>query len=194
MAQSNVYSLNVVGYYNVTVAANTYTMIANQLNTTNNFLSTLIPNGPPFAQFFKFVNGAWVTSGFDDVDLAWEPTNPSLNPGEAGLYKSPSAVTLTFVGEVEQGALVNPLPVSQAIARSSMVPQAGKVTTDLGFPGYPFDQVFKWTGNSWVASAFDDVDLIWEPTEPTFGVGEGFLVKKAAASTATTWTRNFTVQ
>ena len=58
MAQSNVYSLNVVGYYNVPVAANSLVMIANQLNTTNNTLGSLIASPPPSSLFYKFT-GAW---------------------------------------------------------------------------------------------------------------------------------------
>ena len=43
MAQ-NVYSLNVVGYYNVTIPQNGLYMIANQLNTTNNTLDNVFAN------------------------------------------------------------------------------------------------------------------------------------------------------
>jgi hypothetical protein len=51
LAQSNVYSLNVVGYYNVTVPANTFVLVGNQLNTTNNTLPGIIPAPPPGSQF-----------------------------------------------------------------------------------------------------------------------------------------------
>jgi hypothetical protein len=192
MAQSNVYSLNVVGYYNVTVPANTLVLIANQLNTTNNTIASLIPNGPPFAQFYKY-DGIWSESHFDDIDPVWLPNgNATLNPGEGGFYKSPTATTLTFVGEVLQGALSNPLPAVGVLGvRSSMVPQAGLITTDLKYPGEPFDQVYKYTG-IWGESHFDDIDPVWLPSEPTFGVGEAMMVKKVGATTA--WTRNFTVQ
>src|SRR5271163_4199262 len=107
MAQSNVYSLNVVGYYNVPVYANQLIMIANQLNTTNNTLVGLIPSGPPDANFYKFNNG-YTTYTYDDVDLQWElngaAANTSLNPGEGGFYISPVATTLTFVGTVLEGS------------------------------------------------------------------------------------------
>src|SRR3954470_8755678 len=56
MAQSNVYSLNVVGYYNVPVPANQLVLVANQLNTTNNTIAGLI-QGPPNAQFYKYNGG-----------------------------------------------------------------------------------------------------------------------------------------
>lgn len=192
MAQSNVYSLNVVGYYNVPCPAGQYVMIANQLNTTNNTLASLLPNGPAGAQFLKW-NGGWTGYTFDDLDLVWTPDGAAtLNPGEAALFKSPVATTLTFVGEVLQGALSNPVgPVGAYVARSSMVPQAGKLTTDLAFPGEGGDQALKWTGG-WTGYTFDDLDNVWTPSEPEFSVGEGMLIKKAGANT--TWTRNFTVE
>ena len=192
MAQSNVYSLNVVGYYNIPCAANQLYMIANQLNTTNNTLGGLIPNGPADAQVYKY-NGGYAGYVFDDVDLNWEggPT-VTLNPGEGVFYKSPSATTLTFVGEVLQGTLVNTLPINTLAMRSSLVPQQGLISTDLKVPGEADDEAYVYNGG-YAGFVFDDVDLAWEP-EPTINVGQAFFYKKAATSVSSTWTRNFTVE
>src|SRR5262245_34235043 len=84
MAQSNVYSLNVVGYYNVTAPANTKILIGNQLHTTNDTLVGVIPAPSAGANFFKF-NAGFTTYTFDDVDLAWTG-NTSLAPGEGGFF------------------------------------------------------------------------------------------------------------
>jgi len=191
MAQ-NVYSLNVVGYYNVPAPANTLVLIANQLNTTNNTLGSLIASPPPGSLLYKFT-GAWNAYQFDPDDLTWYPDGlVTLNPGEGALFKGAAASTLTFVGEVLQGNLVNPLAaVGVNAVRSSMVPQAGLLTTDLGFPAEGGDVVYKFTG-AWNAFQFDPDDLTFYPNEPSFAVGEGLMVKKAGANT--TWTRNFTVQ
>ena len=81
-AAQNVYSLNVVGYYNIPVAAGQMVTIANQLNTTNNTLAALLPDGPPAANLFKYAGGysAYV---FDDLDMEWQPNgDATLNPGE----------------------------------------------------------------------------------------------------------------
>jgi hypothetical protein len=84
------------------------------------------------------------------------------------------------------------LPAIGALGvRSSQVPQAGLITTDLAFPGEPGDTAFKYAGG-WSAFNFDPDDLTWYPNEPTFGVGEAIMVNKGGAATA--WTRNFTVQ
>lgn len=193
-AAQNVYSLNVVGYYNIACPANEYVMVANQLNTTNNTLNGLFPSAEPGMQVLKW-NGGWDFYTFDDLDLIWTPDgDATLNPGEAALVKSPAATTLTFVGEVMQGALSNPFAVAESYgARASMVPQAGLAATDLGFPSEASDQILKWNGG-WDFYTFDDLDLIWTPSEPSLAVGEGVLVKKGPGTTATAWTRNFTVQ
>jgi len=194
---SNVYSLNVVGYYNIPLTSGQHLLIANQLNTTNNTLAALIPNGPPGSFFYKYANGNWSVANFDPDLLDWEPSpaagNTTLNMGEAGMFKAASPTTLTFVGEVQQGALTVPLvPGGALFARSSIVPQAGRLSTDLGYPGEPGDFSYKYSAGNWIVANFDPDLLDWEPAELSFGVGEGVMLKKNGPTTA--WVRNFTVQ
>src|ERR1017187_1397087 len=92
MAQ-NVYSLNVVGYYNVTIPANGFYMIANQLNTTNNTLAALsgLQNVADGSFLFKY-NGGYAAYTYDGLGGAWlggppDPTVQTLNPGEAALFR-----------------------------------------------------------------------------------------------------------
>jgi hypothetical protein len=193
MAQ-NVYSLNVVGYYNVTVPANSFAMIANQLDTANNTLGALIPTAPDGTQFFKYTTGSgWATFTYDELEPGWLPNgNATLNPAEGGFLKNntAAALTVTFVGEVKQGALSTDMPAGYAV-RSSQVPQAGTLTV-LGFPGADGDQVFKYTpGSGYATATYDELEPGWLPAEPTIGVGEAFFSRKGAA---TTWVRNFTVE
>jgi hypothetical protein len=192
VAQSNVYSLNVVGYYNVVAPANTKIILGNQLDTTNNTLVGVIPNPPPSSQFFKY-NGGFSGFTFDDIDLAWTG-NTSLAPGEGGFFISPTATTLTFVGEVKQGSLTNTLPVGTKVIRTSIVPQSGRVTADLGLPGEANDQLFQWNNVSggYLGFTFDDIDLAWVPFDPTNTVGNAFFYIKAGSNP--NWVRNFTVQ
>jgi hypothetical protein len=194
-AQSNVYSLNVVGYYNVTAGANQQIILGNQLNTTNNTLGGIIPNPPPLSLFYKYANGGFTTYQFDDVDSVWLPNaNVSLNPGEGGFFKSPVATTLTFVGEVKQGSLTNNLPRGAKAIVTSIVPQAGRVTTDLGLPAEPLDVLYTYQGGGFTTYQFDDVDSVWLPSEPTNFVGGAFFYQKIPGGVLTNWIRNFTVQ
>jgi len=191
-SMAQVYSQNVVGYVNIPVAANTKVLIANQLNTTNNTIASLLPSVAPGTQLFKF-NAGYTSYTFDEFDLAWTPDgNATLNPGEGAFFVAPSATTLTFVGEVLQGSLTNTLPAGVKVLRSSKVPQAGLASTTLGIPGEPGDQLFTYAGG-FTTYTFDEFDLAWTPNEPTLSVGQAFFYTKVAGGTASNWVRNFTV-
>ena len=56
MAQSNVYSLNIVGYVTKTNHSG-YQIISNPLNATNNHLSSLYPTAPDFTTIYRFSTG-----------------------------------------------------------------------------------------------------------------------------------------
>lgn len=193
MAQS-VYSLNVVGYYNVTIPANSLQMIANQFNTTNNTIAALIPNPPPYANFYKYTTGVGYTLYQFDPDVpGWQPDgNATLNPGEGGFLDNVDVnpLTLTFVGEVPQGTLGNPLPSGYAI-RSSMVPQAGGVDT-LGIVPGAYDEIYKYGVGGYTLFQYDPDVPGWQPTVPAVSVGESFFYNNVNASNY--WVRNFTVQ
>ena len=189
-AQSNVYSVNVVGYVNVTVPANGFALIANPLNSTNNTLGSLIPSAPVNTLFYKY-NAGYTTYQFDEFDLAWAPNgNATLAPGEGGFVRNVTGtpLTITFVGEVLQGAQTNAVPAGYSI-RSSKIPQTGLITTDLAFPAAPNDLVYKYAGG-YTTFQFDEFDLAWAPSQPTINVGEAFFSFKGAGAS---WVRNFTI-
>ena len=197
MAQSNVYSLNVVGYVNKTVlGANKYTAIANPLNTATNTLSSLLTGLPIGAQVLKY------NASIADYDLhnklpgnLW--TGPgggatTLNPGEGILvFITGSDVTNTFVGEVMQGNLVNQF-ASGYNQRGNMVPDSGLVST-LQLTNVPTGaQFLQWNTTT------QDWDIhnklpgtLWSGGEPNLQVGESFILY---TTTAFDWVRNFTVQ
>ena len=108
MAQSNVYSLNIVGYATVTIPAG-YSILANPLSTgaTNGANEIMTPidgeqiltwnqatagyNSVSYLSAF----GGWV----DDQLAAANP--PSLPPGVGFYFKNPNAATnITFAGQV----------------------------------------------------------------------------------------------
>ncbi len=199
MAQSNVYSLNVVGYYNVTAPAGVKIILGNQLNTTNNSLPGIIPAPPQDTAFFYY-NGGFATYVFQPDDfnnLVWQPdaTGVDLKPGRGGFLISPVSTTITFVGEVKQGSLTNDLPAGTKVLRTSIVPQQGLVTTTLLLPADENDAFFQYRGGftTYVYQRDDFNNLVWNPAEPTNNVGEAFMYIKDAGGTQTQWIRNFTV-
>jgi len=197
-AQSNVYSLNVVGYYNITVDPGKYFMIANQLNTTNNTIGSILPSVADTSVIYKYIGGGYQANGFSFG--VWDFPGWTLNPGETAMFLDPGAgQTLTFVGEVLQGNLTNPvgLALGDGIHNtcfvSSMVPQAG-TPTDFQVPAEEGDTIYVYN-NGYSADGFSFG--VWGTgggAGPTIGVGQGFGYLKGPGNVSSTWVRNFTVQ
>ena len=100
--QSNVYSLNVVGYVNRTFGIGN-SLFANPLNASLNTLSSLfspstVPNGTSISLWNSTTRTFDITSTLESG--AWS-TNFTLNPGTGARLTSPSIFTNTFVGEVQ---------------------------------------------------------------------------------------------
>jgi len=140
MAQ-NVYSVNAVGYANVTIPSG-FSMLACPFEQTSGdySLNTLLPPGssvPQDSAIYRFVNGSFLPPfGFDQTD-GWDPgANPqyaNLPLGEGVFFLNPAApFTATFVGQVKQS--VGGAPIQNSFnggfsIRSSMVPQAGTLNS-----------------------------------------------------------------
>jgi hypothetical protein len=189
MAQSNVYSLNVVGYVNKTYDAG-YHIIANPLNATNNTVPALFPTPPPFAAVIKFVAGNF-TAANTFLFGAWTDQAMTLNPGEGAFLYIPSGnYTNTYVGEVLQGSLTNALVAGYNLV-GTMVPQQGGITTVHNLQPAAFDAATQWDDpNKTYFSANTFLFGSWQPGEPNIGVAEGFWYSSAGANN---WIRNFSV-
>jgi len=190
MAQTTVYSVNTVGYVNLTIPSN-FSIVANPLIGSTNTIPALFPSAPQGTIVYKFVNQAYVLNTLRPGALGWSDKTMTLVPGEGVFVFNPGAAyTNTFVGEVASGALTNAIPAGFSII-SSQVPQAGKLTTDLGYVTgsgsqsvYLFDSVAQsYTIKSTLPSG------AWIGGEPTINVGQGFFIN---VPTARNWTRTFT--
>jgi hypothetical protein len=206
MAQGTVFSVNAVGYVNTTLKKG-FNLIANPLNAgADNTIGTLFKSLPFGTQVYRFNGTGFDIATYDDIEGKYTSATASMLtaqilPGEGLFVKNNSAgdQTVTFVGEVPQGNLSNPIPKGLSI-RSSQVPQDGKITSDLGFPAKPGDQVSKFdaTTQKFVGPfTFDDLagangawTLAGNVNEPSVGVGESVFVR---AVNAGTWTRTFNV-
>jgi hypothetical protein len=142
-AQSTVYSLNVVGYYNVTLLPG-WNLLANQLIETNNNANfVLFPppsaDGSLLCRFNPTTQSFYEPSTYLD-GAGWfgplgDPNDPELNLplGEGFFVWTPVTWIATFAGEVAQGTLSNSLPANYSL-KASMIPQGGTLSSDLGFP------------------------------------------------------------
>lgn len=181
-ASAQVYSVNVVGYVNVDLAPG-FNLIANPLNnTTGNDLNTLIPTAEFGAAVYAFDGTAFVPSSYFGT---WDP-NLTLAPGEGFFIQVSAAATLTFVGEVLQGADSNMNVPAGLSLLGSKVPQAASLD-DTGFPAEFGDAIYFFRNGVYEASSY--FGTFNPPAVPA--VGEGFWAQKA---TAADWNRNFVVQ
>jgi len=203
MAQS-VFSVNAVGYVNIPVVQG-YQIIANPLNNSNNTLNVILPSVADNTKIYRFNTGSQTygapSTFFFDPDInagAWAP-DVAINPGEGIVLFAPSAATLTFVGEVPQGSLTNPLPANFSI-RSSIVPQQGGISSALGLAPSDNDTIYFFNPATQTYAApftfFFDPDTntgAWAPSEPSIAVGQGFVFKNTSGIANRAWTRTFSV-
>jgi hypothetical protein len=198
MAQSNVYSLNVVGYVNKALSGGGFTAIANPLNATNNSLNTImkgtqVPDNTtvffwdPVAQDFSPT-----LPTYNATSQTWVP-DATLNPGTGVFVFAPTGFTNTFVGEVKQGSTTIQIAASFS-AIGSPVPIGGNVSVVLtGLPAGDNDTAFKWnpTAQDFTElSSYNATSGQWVPAV-NFDVADGILYFRSGA--ATSWVRNFTV-
>ena len=194
-SMAQVFSVNAVGYVTTKIPAKGFALISNPLTAADNSIQALFKGAPAGTQVFKFGGTGFSISTMDDIDLKFLPdaaANQTVLPGEGVFVYNPTAaeISFTFVGEVSQGTLKNPLPKGLSV-RSSMVPQAGDAKT-LGLVGGAGDQLFQFNTvtQKYVISTFDDIDNDWLPKLGSLAVGEAFFLNKGAAGS---WDRTFSV-
>ena len=196
-AQSNVYSLNVVGYVNSSYVPG-FNLTANPLVNSTNNLNNIIKLAPdntlafiydPIIQDFDaniptFVAGPNV----------WSPS-ATINPGVGFFLFTDTAFTNTYVGEVKQGTTT--LAIQSAFnGVSSPAPIGGSLSNVLqSFPVNDNDLALQYDP---IAQDFLNIATfvsgpnVWSP-DLNVKVGEGLFYFSNTGST-TNWVRNFTVQ
>jgi len=194
-AQSNVYSLNVVGYVNVSLT-NGFNLIANPLDSdgtgTNNGLVAVLSNSlPPLSQAYKFVGGGFVSYLYN-ASGHWQGGGvgtATLNPGEGLFVNVPVSTNITFVGQVLQGSQTNHNIAAGYSMLGSIIPLSGGVQTSLQYTPAIHDQVYLFgTVAGYVSYLYSGTR--WLPSEPQMGPGTGIFL----LTTGNTWVQNFTVQ
>lgn len=188
-----VYSVNAVGYVNVTVGNGQFAFLANPLQTGSNTVANVLPDVPKNTTVYKYdsAGGSWVTAGKNALGKWTGSTAMTLNPGEGFFVKNGSGAdtTITFVGEVVQGTNVAiNVPAGYSMLGSA-IPQAGKLATDLKLPAKKGDTILVYRNGSYSSFSINALGK-WTPSEPELQVAEGFWFKTA---NATTWTRDFNV-
>ncbi len=186
-------SFNPYGYVTKTLAANAWTMLSVPLLDTNSTVRALF-NGATVNMSVKKLNQA---TGVEDEAVfqngAWSGPNFSIRPGEAVKFNNPNGFYLvgTFVGEVLQGNLVNPIPNGFSW-RSSMMPKTGTLTTFLGYPAGPGDTYHQALSSGAFQQSAYYYPSQWTPSQPVVNSPtDGFGINNA--SSAKNWIQWFSV-
>jgi hypothetical protein len=208
MAQSNVYSLNIVGYVNIPVTANQFITLENPLDDgAGDLINSVFASFNP--QAFTFDGSSLFTfnpnSGFTEIDYnaanatngSWTVPATALPPG-AGFFLFPGGSgTVTFVGNVVLNS-TNNLVGGFSLAGSAY--PASTNLTGLQLPttiNQDGDSLFRYNA---VTAAFTEYDfnfgIGWtggNTNGPTLNVGESFFYFNSTGGSTNAWTQAFTV-
>lgn len=218
-AQSNVYSLNVVGYVNLTLKPG-YNLITAQLKDASGStqINTILTNAPTLADnstFFGWNSGLqtfteaanWVSpaSGgpaWYNADFSALVTDTAPRGQSYFIFNSGADATLTLVGEVPQGSDVVTVPNNYGFLGDT-VPVSQEIKTN-GFPiadnatVFTFDPIAQSYTEALNGVSATSGGPDWYNADFSAvvnfapAVGQGFVHSTAAGSA--NWTRNFTVQ
>lgn len=202
-SMAQVYSVNAVGYVNVTLSSG-FSLIANPLNgSPDNKLSSIWPVASDGTKVYLFNNPGGFQNAItffvdpdDPNNKFWDQPDQLIPPGRGMFVSSPAPQSQTFVGEVPQGPALNVnVPVGANLI-SSIVPQQALITTVMGFPGSDGDKFYAFTGGAYEnAKTFfvdpDDPNNKFWDNEPNPPVASGFFLIRATAGM--NWTRSFSV-
>jgi len=189
-----VYSVNAVGYVNVNVKAGAFALLANPLNQPTNSVAAVLPDVAVNTVLYVFdlTSGQFITATKRATGWTGTAATATLNPGQGFFIKNAGAtdMNITFVGEVPQGdALTVTYPAGFSLV-GSIVPQAGNLEKDLGYPAKQNDVVYKFNGAGYDIYTRRAAAWSGPATDVPMTVAEGVWLKAAAAGA---WTRNFHV-
>jgi len=163
-SQAQVYSQNIVGYYNVTIPSGQYAMVSGQLlnsdgsNNVNNVFSTgvadlsqmLVWNGAGFEGYTYYSAadvGAQYAGWYDNS--SGDFASNLVGPGTGVFIQAAADSTITVVGTVPQGAFTNLITAGYNIY-SINAPVSTNIDSSLvGLPVSDQDQMLTWTGSGY---------------------------------------------
>ncbi len=203
MAQStNVYSLNAVGYINVTVEPGFNIVSCPLIASPDNTINTLLTNGTgQFKKwgFFAFnpASGSYDTEAIG-TGTGWTGggTN-TLAPGQAAWLFNPSSVAtnITFVGTVPSGSITNSISPGFNLI-SSVLPTSGNIVTNtlMNFTTQvKKDQVFTFNATTQTYNPADIATATgWTADPVQANVGGGFWYVNNT-NVVNNWVENFSV-
>ncbi len=180
-ASAQVYSHNIVGYYNKLLPAGD-NLIGNQLSISNNLLADIFGSGvPEGSTFAKWDAGSsrYQPASVYQPATGWSIAY-SLTYGEGGLFHTPVTFTNTFVGEVwpglnPEGTLFTaPLVSSNGLFLLSCVIPLNGATFEQTVGREPWEgewvRMLDASSQTWFTTTFRGG--AWDQGAPTLGLGD----------------------
>jgi hypothetical protein len=195
----NVYSQNVVGYVQVTAAANQFILVANPLTTGNDVISNVLQSLPSSTEAQIWNGSGFTTVTYSGVSHSWKigavVTNTLPLPVGAGffLYNATAPITNTFVGSVvpNVGASVtNTLTGGVLTAVGEKVPFSDTVTNasdvNLLVPSATTLQEWNPGPGNFTLFTYSGVSHAWKigstVTNPVVSAAEAFFITPAGTT------------
>jgi hypothetical protein len=200
----NVYSLNVVGYVNVTLTSGQMSLLSlpvapvdGNFNITNTIVLNDAQDG---ALIYKWAGTGWDPNLYSwYAGAGWSP-NTVISNGQAFFLLPAAAGTLTFVGQVPQGALSYTIPPGLSTL-ANMVPVStnfpGSTVGNDGDTIYLWNSVTHgWSSTLWSyfgGTGWDNGGGAGNSVQgPVLNPADGVFYANSGA--AISFTQNFTVQ
>lgn len=190
-AQSNVFSVNVVGYVNQALVANKLALLSNPLDNGTNDLNSLL-GALPAKSTAQLWNGAGFTTSTKSAAGTWSP-NASVPVGTGFFVNSFNAAsTNTFVGNVivgPGGSATNSLGTTLVLV-GSMIPYADDLNgTNINLSVLPAKSTVQvWNGAGYTTSVKGATS--YSP-DANIAVAQGFFV---SSHSPTNWVQTLPAQ
>jgi hypothetical protein len=202
MAQTSVYSLNIVGYASLTIPSG-YSLLANPLSAgTRNGADEIMPiidgeliltwTGTKFNQTgYDSSFGGWV-----GADGTTATTPPALPPGQGFFFFNPNPATnVTFVGQVVPGpSSTNTLTLGTgySLVGSPLPANVTTITnTPVNLPIIDGMLILTWNGTKYTQTGYDTSFGGWVAADgttasvaPPYAIGQGFFLFNPGAPQA----------
>jgi len=194
MAQSNVYSLNIVGYATVTIGSG-YNLLSNPLSAgVTNGANEIMPildgeviltwTGSAYSQVgYDSGFGGWV-----GADGSTPSAPPSLPPGKGFFFFNPNAAptNVTFVGQVVPGPSSTntlSLPSGYSLVGSPLPATVAQITNaPVSLPVLDGMLILQYSGGKYAQTGFDSgfggwvgADGTTPSVAPPYKIGDGFF-------------------
>jgi hypothetical protein len=178
LTADGVLSSNMIGYVTVTLPPG-FCILSNPLRPEDTRISTMFAAMPDGMTVSRFDARTHELSENKLEDRKWSNGLQRLAPGEGAIVFNPVSdyKSLSFVGEVLLGNFSVAIPAGFSL-RGSMLPQPGRLDTDLEFPISEGDvvHIFDRDKQRYVFCSF--LNGGWKPHPPVIAAGEGFWIAK----------------